>query len=397
MDHHASPFAKNPENRMRVIVAATAIVTLVGVSLSVSGPLLSLEMERWGTSTTLAGATSTMAGLGNLITVAFVPRLARVLGVKRLMSIMLVIAAALHFAFWFFPSLWIWGAFRFVLGGAIGTLFVLSEYWISSAADPRHRGLVMGAYATALAIGFAIGPLLLTMTGTVGFWPYLATALIILTGALPLLLIGQHAPTVEGKAKASILSYVRIAPVATFAALTVGALEIGGFTQLPIHGLRLGLSETQAAMLVTAFAIGSVIFQIPVGILSDRFDRRIVILCVAIGASALALSLLFTSDQLLLTWMALIGLGGLVGALYTVGLAHLSSRFSDVDLVSANSAFVMLYSVGQMVGPPLIGAGIDVKGVYGLPSVMAGLLLAYAAIVIGRIIGSQSGSPQSGR
>ena len=393
MDHPVTPFDQSPEKRLRVIVSATAIVTLVGVSLSVSGPLLSLEMERWGTSTTLAGVTATLAGLGNLLTVPFVPRIARAIGVKALMALMLVLAAALHFAFWFFPSLWVWGAFRFLLGGAIGTLFVLSEYWISAAANPRHRGLVMGAYATALSVGFAIGPLLLTVTGTTGFLPYLATALVILTGALPLMLIGRHAPDVEGKAEGSVLSFIRIAPVATFAALTVGALEIGGFTQLPIHGLRLGFPEAQAAMLVSAFAIGSVIFQIPVGLLADRFDRRLILLCVALGACFLALSLLTTGAKLVPTWLALMGLGGLVGALYTVGLAHLSSRFRDADLVSANAAFVMLYSVGQMTGPPLIGAGIDLTGVWGLPVVMASLLALYAGIVIARIARGVPGAP----
>lgn len=381
MDQPTPPTAHN----LRVIISAAAIVTLVGVSLSVSGPLLSLEMERWGTPSTMVGLSAALAGLGNLLTVPFVPKLARWMGVKTLIAIMLVLSAGLHVAFWLLPSFVIWAGFRFVLGGAIGTLFVLSEYWIAAAAIPARRGIVMGAYSTALGMGFAIGPMMLALTGTTGALPYIATALVILTGALPLLLIGREAPRVDGHAKAPVTAFIRIAPAATFAALTVGALEIGAFTQLPIHGLRLGLPETEAAKLVSAFAIGNVLFQIPVGWLADRFDRRKVLLGTAFGAITLATSLLLTGSGFWLNALVLMGLGGLTGALYTVGLAHLAHRFTDADLVSANAAFVMLYSVGQMAGPPLIGAGIDLAGVAGAPIVMALVASAYATLVLAKI------------
>lgn len=375
-----------PGGAARVIISAVAIVTLVGVSLSVSGPLLSLEMERWGTPSTLAGLTATLAGLGNLLFVPFVPKLARLVGVKRLVLGMLIAAAMLHVAFWLMPVLAIWAGLRFLLGASIGTLFVLSEFWISAAADPRRRGMIMGAYATALALGFSAGPALLALTGTSGALPYVATAVLILAGALPLALIGGNAPEVHGHPKGAVPHFMRVAPSATLAALVVGAVEIGAFTQLPIHGLRIGFREIDAAMLVSAFAIGNVVLQLPIGWLADRVDRRRLLLAIACGATLLALALTRTGNSLPLTWAVLMGLGGLVGALYTVGLTTLAARFTDADLVSANAAFVMLYSVGQMAGPPLLGAGIDFGGSLGLPLAVSGLLAGYALLVLMRIL-----------
>ncbi len=298
---------------------------------------------------------------------------------------MLLVSAGLHFAFWALPYLWVWAAFRFMLGASIGTLFVLSEYWISAAADPQRRGFIMGAYATALAIGFAIGPLLLAVTGTQGFAPYAATAALILLGALPLTVIGPNAADVHGSPRASVVSYVRLAPAATLAALTVGAIEIGAFTQLSIHGLRMGWPEASAAMLVSAFAIGNVLFQMPVGWLADRLDRRKILFGIALSATVIAACLPLTGAAFWPHAGLLMLLGGLVGALYTVGLAHLSSRFADADLVSANAAFVMLYSVGQMAGPPLLGAGLDLAGTRGVPAAMALVLGLYAMIVASRL------------
>lgn len=375
----------NATERLRVILSAVAIVTLVGVSLSVSGPLLALEMERWGTPSTIAGLTATLAGVGNLLFVPFVPRLAARFGVKWLVATMLLLAAGLHFAFWVLPNLWVWAAFRFMLGAAIGTLFVLSEYWISAAANPLRRGFIMGAYATALALGFAIGPLMLTVTGTQGMLPYAATAVLILTGLMPLKLIGPSAATVHGSPRASVLSFVRLAPAATLAALTVGAIEIGAFTQLSIHGLRMGWPEDSAAMLVSAFAIGNVLFQMPMGWLADRLDRRKILLGIALSATVIACCLPLTGSAFWPHAGLLMLLGGLVGALYTVGLAHLSSRFAQADLVSANAAFVMLYSVGQMAGPPLLGAGIDVAGTWGVPVTVAMVLALYGFVVASRL------------
>lgn len=378
------PAAKEPSPDWRVIASAVAIVTLVGVSLSIVGPLLAFEMERWGTPSTIAGLTATLSGLGNILTVPFVPRLAKWLGVKRLVLVALVLAAGLHVAFWLLPSLLLWALLRFALGGVIGTLFVLSEYWIISAAPPARRGVVMGVYATALAIGFAAGPALLSLTGTTGALPYLATGALILTGLLPLALIGSNAPDVESHASASVFSFVRMAPVATLAALVVGTIEIGMFAQLAIHGVRLGFTEANAALLISAFALGNVLFQLPVGWLADRMDKRVLLGALAAAGAAAAAVLPFFGAAFWPNLLLLGMIGGLTGALYTVGLAHLGGRFTDSALVSANAAFVMLYSSGQMAGPFLMGAGLDLANILGIPIVTALVLAGYAVLAAQR-------------
>ena len=72
---------------------------------------------------------------------------------------------------------------------------------------------------------------------------------------------------------------------------------------------------------------------------------------------------------------------GVVGSLYTVGLAHLGERFDGPNLAAANAAFVMLYSVGLIVGPPLVGKGMDAYDPYGFAFVIAGMLGFYAVVV----------------
>ena len=156
--------------QVRSLAAAIGSVAAVGVALSLSIPLLSLEMERMGVSNTGIGVNTAVAGLASILVIPFVPRLAARVGVLPLLWGSVVVGALSLLAFKALWSFAWWFPLRFVLSAALGVMFVLSEYWISAAAPPARRGLVMGVYATVLALGFAAGPAVLAAVGTSG-WP----------------------------------------------------------------------------------------------------------------------------------------------------------------------------------------------------------------------------------
>lgn len=373
-------------NPFRILAAAIALVTLVGISLSVSAPLLALEMERWGISAGVSGMTITAAGIGTVLAAPLVPRFALRLGVPLLLGTALAVSALAMIAFYLLPGLLWWTLFRLVLGATIGVIFSLSEYWIAAAAPPARRGLVMAIYATALYAGFAAGPMLLSTLGTSGLLPYLATVAIILVGFGPLLLAAREAPRIDEQASAPVLRFVLAAPSATFAALMFGAIETAVVTLLPVHNVRLGFPEKDAALLLSAFALGNVLFQIPIGYISDLMDRRRLLAMLATVSTLLSATILHVQGVGFWPFAAvLFALGGVSGAIYNIGLAHLGSRFEGADLASANAAFVMLYSVGLMVGPPLIGFGMEIGGRFGLPLALVAGFLAYAGLVLVRI------------
>ncbi len=191
-----------PSDRERVaaIAAAIACVAVVGIGLSLSIPLLSIEMERRGASSTLIGLNTAMAGISSICIVPFVPRIAARFGVVPLLTLSLIVSAASLVAFPLLPGILPWFPLRFVFSAGLGALFVLSEYWINAAAPPERRGLVLGIYTTVLALGFAVGPVLLALVGTNGLWPYLTGALLVLAGLLPVLLARGLSPSVQGGA-----------------------------------------------------------------------------------------------------------------------------------------------------------------------------------------------------
>lgn len=372
-------------NRAASITAAIAAVSVVGVGLSLSIPLLALELEARGISRSWIGVNTAVAGLATIVTAPFVPLLVRKLGVRRLLVLSILITAFSLPAFKLASVFALWFPLRFALGAALCILFAVSEFWINAAAPPERRGLVMGIYATALSIGAAIGPAILGLLGPHGWHAYLVGAAVLLLGMVPIMLARGMTPTIADDNHHGVLTFVRRSPTATLAALIFGAIETAVMSFLPLYGLRLGMNEVQASLLLTIAVLGNVAFQIPLGLVSDVIDRRYLLLfCAAIGTvGALALPFIPVSG---LTFKIVIFLvTGIVGSLYTVGLAHLGSSFHGADLAAANAAFVMLYSLGLMIGPPLVGFGMDLHDPFGFAWVLAGMMGTYVMVVASRL------------
>lgn len=371
--------------RVAAIAAAVACVAVVGIGLSLSIPLLSIEMERRGASSTLIGLNTAMAGISSICVVPFVPRIAARLGVVPLLTLAVIVSAASLVAFPLLPGIAPWFPLRFVFSAGLGALFVLSEYWINAAAPPGRRGLVLGIYTTVLALGFAVGPVLLALVGTTGLWPYLTGAGLVLAGLLPVLLARGLSPSVEGGAGRGVLGYIRLAPAALFAALAYGAVETGIFAILPLYGLRIGYDAQGAAGLVSLIALGNVLFQIPFGWLADRVDRNLVLFGTSIGCALGSALIPMASSSATGLGILLFLWGGLAGTLYTVGLAALGARVSAADLAGANATFVVLYNVGLILGPPMIGGGLDLMPPDGFAYALLVLFLAYAIPLTGSL------------
>lgn len=368
------------------IGAAIACIVSVGIGLSLSIPLLSFALDAKGASRTLIGLNTAMGGVATIACAPFISGWARIFGLRAVLAAAIAGGVVSLLAFQVVEPVWAWFPLRFAFGVSLAVLFVISEYWINAAAPEDRRGLVLGIYATALSLGFAIGPQILTLVGTSGPAPYFAGAALFALAALPVALARGIAPVIDDEPSSGFVSFLWAAPAGTLAALAFGAAETGAIALLPLYGTAIGLDAARAVTLVSVFVLGNVLFQIPMGLIADRIDRRWVLLfCAAVGAGGMvvmALAPLNVSGLMMLLFFW----GGIVAGLYTVGLAHLGSRFRGADLAQANAAFVVMYSIGLIVGPPMAGAGMDLWPPHGLPATLAILFVAYLVVVIGRII-----------
>jgi MFS family permease len=372
------------------LAAAISCIVAVGIGLSLSIPLLSFALDAKGASRTLIGLNTAMGGVASILLAPFITGWARTFGVRTILVMAALLGIASLLAFYVVEPIWAWFPLRFIFSVALTVLFVLSEYWINAAAPEARRGLVLGVYATALSLGFAAGPYILVLLGTAGFAPYLAGAALFALATLPVLLGGASAPAIIDQPSRGFASFLWAAPSATLAALVFGASETGAFALLPLYGTAIGLDVAGAAMLVSLMSLGNLAFQIPMGLIADRIDRRLVLIaCGIVGTLGMGIAAIV---PLSVEWLRVLLFiwGGIVAGLYTVGLAHLGHRFRGADLAQANAAFVVMYSAGLMIGPPLAGIGMDIWPPHGLPATLGLLFAVYLAVVVQRYISSRN-------
>ena len=369
------------------LTAALASITAVGIAMGLGLPLLSIIMEKRGIVPTLNGLNAAMAGVASMAAAPFTMKFAHRHGVAPTMLLAIVFASASALGFYYVTNFWLWFPLRIIFHGAITVLFILSEFWINATAPPNRRGIVLGIYGTVLSLGFASGPLLFSILGSEGVLPFAVGAGVILISAIPIFLARSESPVLDEKPKRHFMRYVFLVPTATAAVFIFGAVEYGGLSLFPIFGIRAGFTESQAALLLTVMGIGNFIFQIPLGMLSDRVkDRRTILSALTLIGFVGALFLPMLVESWFLMALVLLFWGGCVSGLYTVGLSHLGARLHGADLAAANAAFVFSYAVGTVAGPQVIGAAMDVTGNDGFAWAIAGFFGLYVVLSLVRIV-----------
>ena len=360
-----------PATRWRLLAAVIACISVVGLSLGMTVPLVSLVLERQQVDSRLIGLMAAMPSVGIFLVSARIPWLVRVCGVRGTLLGALAAAVTVLLLLPAFTSYWIWLLLRLLLGAADAVLFVVSETWINQIAEERSRGRALALYATTLALAMAAGPMLLALTGTTGALPFWVAGSVLLLALPPLALAGNMPPAGMTVAGFGILGFLRVAPTLCAAVVLYALLDACGFSLLPLFGLRHGFPEAQAALMVTALLVGITVFQLPIGWLADRLDRERLLWGCGVVILLSSLLLPWAVRWPVLVWPLLLVLGGAGGGSYTVALILLGQRFRGQELVNANAAFGILWGVGSLGGPLLGGVGMRLLNPDGLAYALA--------------------------
>lgn len=362
--------------RLRSLAAVIAGSFGIGLLVGAAIPLIALRLEAQGVDATWIGINTAMFPLALLCVGPFLPRAIQRLGPLASMYVGIAVFAATMLLFPLIENYWVWCGLRFVVGIAGGIHWVASETWMNLLASERNRGRVMAVYATVMAAGFTVGPLVTGWIGISGWLPFLATFAAALLTALPLPLAHGVAPVLPAHGHIGLARALRAAPLIMAAALAGGAIDASLFSLLPIYGLRVGMEEWEAVTMLSVFISGSLVLQWPLGWLADRTDRVAVLRGAAIVGALGALALPLTLGSGPLLWAVLFLLGGTILGIYTLSLGLLGGHFPPGALAAANTAFVMVYEFGSGAGPVLAGGLMDLWSEDGL------LAVAFLAAVL---------------
>jgi len=239
----------------------------------------------------------------------------------------------------------------------------------------------MAIYATAISIGFAVGPVVIWLFGALSIIPFVIMGGLLILAAIPILKLKGLEPKDNQTHSASPLILIKRAPTVASACVVVGSVDLALISLLPAMITRTPeAAPILALIIVPAMALGATVLQYPIAILADKYGLRKVGVITVCAGLIFASLIPFFLGSILVTLIFGFLAAGLVYALYSIGLAMLSRRFSGAEIVAANAGFVILFELSNLMGPWVAGFLLDINMRLGLPIFTLSIGIFYVAI-----------------
>lgn len=280
----------------------------------------------------------------------------------------------------------IWGLLRVVTGVVLVILYTITESWLNGQTPTAQRGRVFATYMAVNLGSLAAAQQLLRLDAPTSHTLFVLAGILTAVSLVPVAWTRMVQPKVEHARRLGIRRLWKVAPLAVAASFLSG-LAMGAFWGLgPLYAGRIGLDASGIATFMTSAILGGALLQVPLGRISDTFDRRRVLGVVAAVAAVGAFVLLGLSYAGGWVIAAIVFYGGVAFAVYPVAIAHLVDHLEPADVLSGGSSLLLLHGVGAALGPALAGQLMGLTHVQALPVYFAlmHLLLAGYALVRSR-------------
>lgn len=369
--------------QIRWLLAIAPILGLTVIAAMVYGlilPLVALVFDRWNLSADLVGLNAAAGTGGILLLGPFLPRIILRFGLMRIVAAA-ILAAIVALGFMAaLPNLVSWFIFKVLLGLSLAIMFTSAELWINLAVDDAHRGRAFSIFTLLFWLGFACGPMIVTLAGAEGALPLLIGAGIMASGLLLLRLMPNNTDRIKADEQRSV-GRVPFWPalIILATAIMAGMGDTSFAALLPTFGLEHGFSDAAALTMLTAFVAGGILFQWPVGWLADKVNvRALTFGCVAcIGVLMVLLPMVVHEPALRLPLCFVAG--GCIMSVSTLGLTMVGRAFAGRQLAVMSPWFSIFYEAGCTAGPVVAGTAMTQWGPHGLPMTLA---VAGAAICL---------------
>ena len=281
------------------------------------------------------------------------------------------------------PVVWILG--RFILGFAFSGVYVTAEGWLNNASTNETRGKTLSIYVLVQMIGIVLAQGLITISDPAGYELFILPSILVSIAFAPILLSVTPTPVFETTKPMTLRALFVISPLGCVGVFLLGGIYAAQFGMSAVFGAQSDLSVTQISLFVASFYIGATVFQYPVGWISDRMDRRLLIAIVAALAGVGAvLGILSGGDYKTLLVSAAI-VGGMSNPLYALLLAHTNDFLEYEDMAAASGGLLFINGLGAFLGPMVIGWLMGRFGPSAFFYVLATLLFAMGLYALFRM------------
>lgn len=368
--------------RLLIPIAALLLsnaLLLVGHGLMLT--LLPLRAGIIGFTPTEIGLTGATYFVGFVVGCLLTPHIVRRVGHIRAFAVLCSVFSALVLLFQMFPAYGPWLALRFMVGACISGLYMVIESWLNERATRETRGTLLSAYTVINLAMIMLGQQALNLADPSGPVLFGLAAVLLSLAIVPVGLTVTLAPAPMAAVRLDLPHLWRLSHVGMGGAVASG-LVTGAFWSLgPLYASGMDFDTVQLSLFMSAPVLGGALFQLPLGRLSDHYDRRLVLLFTSIAGALLSLLLaLAPAGATALTALALLW-GGMVMTLYAICLAHATDSAAPEEFVMVGSGFLLTFGASSALGAPLGSVLMALLGPGGL-YVFAALCLAGFALGI---------------
>lgn len=290
-----------------------------------------------------------------------------------------------------------WSAMRFVTGFCFAGLFTVMESWLNSGVANSDRARVLALYRI-VDIGSVTGAqFLIPVFGADGFTIFAIMSIMITLSLVPVSLGDRSNPAPPEDVKLDLARAWRISPLAAIACIAVGVTNSAFRTLSPVYAEEIGMSVTDVVTFVSIGIIGGALIQYPLGYLSDRWDRRKVLLLTSALAMATAIAIVaFAGTGTAANFALVFVFGSFAMPLFSLSAAHANDRADRSEFVLVNAALMLFYSLGALAGP--LAAAFAMER-YGPRSLFAFIAVVYVALIVTILyrMGARGGVPAEQR
>ena len=270
------------------------------------------------------------------------------------------IAILLHTVF-LQPQIWFF--IRILTGISLSGIYIIMESWLNDKSTNKTRGQILSIYMIITFVFFGIGQLLLNLSDPAQVDLFVLVSILLSFALLPILLSNTEAPNASNPKNISLKELFIISPLGFIGAFFTGLAHsaILGYGAVFAAAKGFGLFEISIFMLIVS-SFGA-IFQWPVGYISDKIDRRIVLIGVTFIASGLSLFIVASSYISLVIFFLLLAIyGGMCLPMYSLTIAHTNDFLQQNEIVGASATIAILVGLGSICGPIIVSFFMNLIG-----------------------------------
>ncbi len=376
------------EGKLPVASLAAVIggLTVVAMLVGYNSPLFSTRLDEMGYSDRLIGINAAAHSIAPFIVAPLAPLILARYGLARTMIFAALAESALYLLCMVVPGFWGWSTIRLAMGAIGTTAWIAGEVWIAQAATDATRGRVLAIYNSAFGIGVAAGPAFLAWVGHGGNLPFMLAALLLVVGVVPIIWARRLAPAMDSEHRTpsmrALLDPLKGAPVPMMLNLFYALIFLAIWTFLPVYAIDTGYDVTRAYEQLSFFALGGVMLQLPVGYLVDRGDSRFIGVTLMLATLVWVLGFAWAVHTPLFDFAYFFFLGGISSGVYVVALSIIGKQYRGTRLAAAITVYTLMWSVGSLIGPPVIGLITDLLGPAGLQYALIAFSLIFLPFVV---------------